>query len=137
MNILVSISSAPRGVEGGGYGAGPSSASSAQQRDHTLSPWACQRGPSRRRVTYGLDVAVGEQQHVVAEAEPLLPRLHNEGVVHQHARHGVDPLGAELSRLLREPRQVLLGALGVKAPGTAASTAFFPTVSSRRQRAWP
>jgi hypothetical protein len=59
-----------------------------------------------------LPVPVGQQQHLVPDAEALLLRAHHEGVVDGDAGHGVNPLGAELPGLGHEAREVLLGAGG-------------------------
>jgi hypothetical protein len=59
-----------------------------------------------------LPVPVGQQQHLVPDAEALLLRAHHEGVVDGDAGHGVNPFGTELPGLGHEAREVLLGAGG-------------------------
>src|SRR6266403_347852 len=54
-----------------------------------------------------LAVAVREHQDPVTHARGLAPGVHDEHVVHGHARDGVDALGADLIGQLHETGQVL------------------------------
>jgi hypothetical protein len=64
------------------------------------------------RVSSPFPSELGQQQHLVPDAEALLLRAHHEGVVDGDAGHGVNPFGSELPGHGHEAREVLLGAGG-------------------------
>ena len=75
-------------------------------------------------------VAVGEHQHLVADARGLAPGVHHEHVVDRHAGDGVDSLGVDLIGELHESRQMLGIAGRREGAGTENSTTFLPRKSS-------